>query len=64
MDHVNGIHDARQALDDGGRIVAVQRLAEFLQRVQVLDIVPGLIGGVRYAAVEIAPYLGVWYCGE
>ena len=61
MDHLYGVHDAWQATSYGGRIAGVQGLAELLQRVKVLDVVPRLIEGVRYAAVQVPPCLRVMW---
>ena len=39
------------------RIAMVERVAEFFQRVEKLDIVPRFVGGVRDAFVQLLPLL-------
>jgi len=57
VDHADGVDQAADALRHADRLAAVQRLAELLQRVQVLEVVLGLVRGVRQLVVLRVPHL-------
>ena len=57
MDHADGVDEAADAVGHADRVAAVQRVAELLQRVQVLHVVLRLVGRVRQLVVLLVPRL-------
>lgn len=55
--HANGVDEAGQGLCHGNWVTAVQRLTELLQRIQVLEVVLGLIRTLRQPIVLLTPEL-------
>ena len=57
MDHAHGIDQTRNAFQHAHRVRVVQGLAEFLQGVQISDIVLRFIGRVGDFSIEGSPLL-------
>lgn len=57
MNHSDGVDETADALRHTHWLAAIQRVAELLQRVQVLHVVFGLVGRVRQLVVLQVPHL-------
>ena len=56
FNHVNNWHGTSAGSRGfSHRVAVVQRVTELLQRVQVLDVVFGLVSRVRYPRVQLLP---------
>eukprot|EP00968_Pinguiococcus_pyrenoidosus_P007308 scaffold486_cov254-Pinguiococcus_pyrenoidosus.AAC.1 len=55
VDHLDGVHERRQRIDDAEWRAAVQRLDEALEREEVLDVVLGLVGRLGDVDVDLLP---------
>jgi len=57
VNHADGVDEAADAVGHADRVAAIQRVAELLQRVQVLHVVLRLVRRVRQTVVLMVPRL-------
>ena len=62
VNHANSVDEAGQGLCHGNRVTAVQRLAELLQGIEVLDIVLRLIRTLCQLVILLTPELLTTSC--
>ena len=62
MDHQDGVDESWQGVQHGDGVADIERLAELLNGVEELEIVPRLIRSIRYMAVQLTPLLQKKLC--
>lgn len=57
MNHLDGVHQRWETVHHGGQVILVERLAQLLQSIQVLQVILGLIGGISNVHIQLTPSL-------